>query len=290
MGAGRRDGRGDGALGRFDPATGELTAATSARPTGRPHPAGGGHRSLQPDRHPAADRGHRRRGARRGRAVYVDGVHLTAHASSTSPRSAPTSSSARRTSSSARTAACWRPTRGCWTAAARTSCCPPPTRCPSGSSWARCPTSCWPARRPRSTSSPASAPSGGDPAGPALRRHGAPGAARGRAARAARGGAGRAARGHPATPAPATARRRCCSRSRAATPPMPTGSSRSGGQRARRELLRAGGARRLGLGDTGGCGGLAPYTDDADVDRLLAALDRVRGTRRLNVASARPGR
>ena len=32
-------------------------------------------------------------------------------------------------------------------------------------------------------------------------------------------------------------------------------------------------ARRLGLGDTGGLRvGLAPYTDDRDVDRLLEAL------------------
>ena len=33
-------------------------------------------------------------------------------------------------------------------------------------------------------------------------------------------------------------------------------------------------SRRLGLGDTGGLRvGLAPYTDDDDVDRLLAGLD-----------------
>ena len=35
-------------------------------------------------------------------------------------------------------------------------------------------------------------------------------------------------------------------------------------------------SRRLGLGDTGGLRiGLAPYTDDEDVDRLLRSLERV---------------
>lgn len=39
-------------------------------------------------------------------------------------------------------------------------------------------------------------------------------------------------------------------------------------------------SRRLGLGDTGALRvGLAPYTDDADVDRLLAALREIRNGR-----------
>jgi selenocysteine lyase/cysteine desulfurase len=38
-------------------------------------------------------------------------------------------------------------------------------------------------------------------------------------------------------------------------------------------------ARRIGLGDAGGLRiGLAPYTDDADVDRLLEALAAYAGS------------
>ena len=56
-------------------------------------------------------------------------------------RSAPTSSPARRTSSSARTAEWWPGGSTCSSSCGRTSCCPRPTPCRSGSSSARCPTS-----------------------------------------------------------------------------------------------------------------------------------------------------
>ena len=65
----------------FDPATGELAAGGVARRALAAHPAGRGHRRVQPDRHPA---GRARRSptspTRSARCCYVDGVHLTAHA------------------------------------------------------------------------------------------------------------------------------------------------------------------------------------------------------------------
>ena len=87
----------------------------------------------------------------------------------------------------------------CWRRCARPSCCPPPTPYRSVSSWAPCPTSCWPAPPPRSTSWPASAPSAA-PAGAAGPRDGRARGLRGRAAGADRGRAGRAARGRPVLP------------------------------------------------------------------------------------------
>ena len=87
-----------------------------------------------------------------GALLYLDGVHLTPHASVDWSRSARTSTPARRTSSSGRTAAWWRPGPSCWKRCIRTSFCRRPMRCRSGSSSARCRTSCWPASRRRSTS------------------------------------------------------------------------------------------------------------------------------------------
>ena len=101
------------------------------------------------------------RGARGGRpAVRRRRAPHPARAGRRSATSAPTSTPARPTSSSARTSACSPPTRRCWSWCTRTSCCPPPTRCPSGSSSARCPTSCSPAPPPRWTSSPTWRPGG----------------------------------------------------------------------------------------------------------------------------------
>ena len=87
--------------------------------------------------------------------VYVDGVHLAPHAPvdvaalgadllACSPYKffGPHLGARRRLAGAARAAV------------PRTSCCPPATRCRSGSSSARCPTSCWPASPPASTSSP----------------------------------------------------------------------------------------------------------------------------------------
>ena len=54
-----------------------------------------------------------------------------------------------------RTAGSWPPGPRCSSRCGPTSCCPSTDGCPSGSSWARCPTSCWQARRRRSTSWPA---------------------------------------------------------------------------------------------------------------------------------------
>ena len=62
----------------FDPATGELDAERG-RPacSSRAHPAGRGHRRLQPDRHPARPaRDRRARCTPSGALLYVDGVHL----------------------------------------------------------------------------------------------------------------------------------------------------------------------------------------------------------------------
>ena len=90
-----------------------------------------------------------------GALLFVDGVHLTPHApvDVARPRRRllrllavqvlrPAPRRARRA------------TRRCSRPCTRTSCCPRPTRCRSGSSSARCPTSCSPASPRRSTSSP----------------------------------------------------------------------------------------------------------------------------------------
>ena len=111
------------------------------------HPAGRRHRRVQPDRHPARRRRDRRAGARAPAPCCTSTACTSPRTRrSTSPRSARTSSSARRTSSSARTAACWPPRPTLLETLRPTSCCPRPTPCRSASSWAPCPTSCWPAR------------------------------------------------------------------------------------------------------------------------------------------------
>ena len=138
----------------FDPDTGELTRGVAAR-FRRAHPPGGGDRSLEPHRHPARPGAGRRPGPRGRGVLYVDGVHLTAHAPSTSPRSARTSSAARRTSSSGRTAVCSPRGPTCSSSAPGQAAARLPTTCRSASSSARCHTSCWRGRPPRSTSSPA---------------------------------------------------------------------------------------------------------------------------------------
>ena len=86
------------------------------------HPAGGGHRRVEPVRHPSRPRHDRRPGARRRRAAVrrrraPDRARLGRHRA----RSAPTCSRARRTSSSARTAECSPPTRACSSSCTPTS-------------------------------------------------------------------------------------------------------------------------------------------------------------------------
>ena len=143
LGAGRGSGRRHRALVGFDLATAELDRRRSRRRCPlRPHPAGRGHRRLEPARHHAAAAPDRRAAHEVGALLFVDGVHYAAHAPGRPAALwAPTSSSARPTSSWGRTARCWPPPRPAGVPAARTSCCPPPTRCRSGSSSAPCRTS-----------------------------------------------------------------------------------------------------------------------------------------------------
>ena len=145
VGAGRRGGRRDGALGRLRPGDRRADRGRRRRGAVRADPAGRRHRRLQPDRHPArrSPRSprwrttpgrclrrrrapHRARAGRRRRA----GRGLLRLLAVQVPRPA-----LRRAGGRAGAAG---------DAAPRTSCCRRPTPCPSGSSSARCPTSCWP--------------------------------------------------------------------------------------------------------------------------------------------------
>ena len=136
---------------RLDPATAELDLSSLDEITDA-HPPRRAHRGLQPPRHPAPGRDRRRAGARGRRARprrrgaphrarrtrhHRDGRGLPGVLGLQVLRPA-----LRRRSS--RTPPC---SRRC----GPTSCCPRPTWCPSGSSSARCRTSCWPASPPRST-------------------------------------------------------------------------------------------------------------------------------------------
>ena len=224
---------------------------------------------------------------RSARCVYVDGVHHTAHElpdvdalgadffivlALQVPR--PALRRARRRSPSCSRRSC------------PTSCCRRRTSCPSGSSSARCPTSCSPAPPRRSTCSP------GSPGRPARRtrrmRDLASGPARGvvRGTARARGACcARASRqGLAELPGvdPLVARRR-------RTPTLlATFAGHEASEVTKRlaeaQVLAPSGnfyaleaSRRLGLGDAGGLRvGLAPYTD-ADRGRSVA---RRTGTRR----------
>ena len=259
----------------FDPATGELPPATSptcssertrlVAVTGR----------VQPDRHPARpspaiaalahDAGAlllRRRRAPAPRTRRSTCAALGADFYACSPYKFLGPHLRRRSP----------PARTCWRRSARTSCCRRPTPCPSGSSWAPCPTSCWPGRRRRSTSWPRWRRRRGGSRRERLRRvDGAPW----RSTRTSCGRTGGAARAS----CPAS---RLWSRAASRTPtllftfdgrggrrrlPLP---GRARRQRARRPFYALEASRWLGLGDTGGLRvGLAPYTDAADVDRLL---------------------
>ena len=147
-----------------------------------------------------------------GALVYVDGVHLTAHVARGRralgrrllrvlalqvPR--PALRGARRRPGPARDAA------------ARTSSRRRPTPCPSGSSSARCPTSCSRAPRRRSSSWPRSGPVRRPRRERLLVSMAALEALRGRPARPDRGGPRGRCPASRCTPAPRTARRRCCS-------------------------------------------------------------------------------
>ncbi len=280
MGAGRRAAGRDGPVGRVRPrdapssTVDDVRGSCSERTTARR-----GHRRLEPARHPAR---HRRRSPTAvhdvGALLYVDGVHLTPHA--------PVDVAAL----GADFYACspykfFGPHHGIVVAgpdaareaSTRTSCCPPPTRCRSGSSSARCPTSCSPAPPPRSTSSP------GSPPAP---RTGAPGSWSRCAAveeyedrlfdrllDGLRGIAGSRLHGSPDAahadgvllgrrPQPP---RRCTSTSPTVGVNAPASSFYA---------LEA--SRWIGLGDTGAVrAGLAPYTSHDDVERLLAGVAEV---------------
>ena len=69
LGAGRRAGRRDRALGRLRPGDGRARRPRDGRRLSRAHPAGRGHRRVQPARHPPRRRRDRRRGARGRRAA-----------------------------------------------------------------------------------------------------------------------------------------------------------------------------------------------------------------------------
>ena len=131
--------RRDGALGGVRPRDRRAARRRRRGAAVRPHPAGRGHRRVEPARHPAglpaiADAAHAV-----GALVYVDGVHLTPHA--------PVDVAAL----GADFFVCspykfFGPHLGAAVAdpallrrSTRTSCCRRATRCPSGSSSARCP-------------------------------------------------------------------------------------------------------------------------------------------------------
>ena len=154
---GRRGGRRDGPLGRLRPGDRRAHRRRRRRGALRPDAAGGGHRRVQPDRHAA------RRSPRSPRCVhdagallYVDGVHLTAHAPvDVAALGADFFACSPYKFLGPHCGVAGGRRRTCWRRCTPTSCCRRPTPCPSGSSSARCPTSCWPARRRRSTSWPA---------------------------------------------------------------------------------------------------------------------------------------
>ena len=81
LGARRRGRRRDRALGGLRPGDRRADRRGRRRGAHRADPAGRRHRRLQPDRHPAAGRRDRRTWrTTSGALLYVDGVHLTAHA------------------------------------------------------------------------------------------------------------------------------------------------------------------------------------------------------------------
>ncbi len=260
----------------FDPATGEVDPDSVDRCPHRTHPPRRRHRRVQPDRHQAAAAGDRRRrprrrGARprrrralrrapvrrrrrpRGRLLRLLALQV--------PRPALRRARRRTRSSSPR--------------CGRTSCCPPPTRCRSGSSSARCPTSCWPVPPRPSTSSPPSPPARPPDAANSCARRCTPSTP----TSCGCGSVSRLAwpswrRTSSCTPAPPTGRRPCCS-------PCPAGARWDAYEflAARKVLAPAGSFyahepfTRLALPDTHGLRlGLAPYSNDDDVDRALAGL------------------
>ena len=280
---GRRAGRRHRALGRLRPGDRRADARAHCRRALRTHPARRRHRRLEPHRHPPRHPRDRRPAHEAGALLYVDGVHYTAHAlvdlagarrgllrllAVQVPRPAP--------------AASWPAAPNCWRPCTRTSCCPPPTPSPSGSSWAPCRTSCSPGpdaavdflagldpgarRHPPRTAD--------------RRRRGARGP-RGRPAGPHRPGAGRPRRRHRPLPGgrphPDPAARPSTTTAR----PTPTGYlARARRRRSGRILLRASRPPAGSASATpAGCAiGLAPYTSDEDVDRLLDALSDFLGT------------
>ena len=142
LGAGRGGGGATVRWVGFDPDTGELRPEdVAAELSGRTRlVAVTGASNLlgtRPDLPAIADLVHAR-----DALFFVDGVHLVPHAPvDLAALGADFLRLLARTSSSARTAASSPPPRAARDRCSRTSCCPPPTPCPSGSSSARCPTS-----------------------------------------------------------------------------------------------------------------------------------------------------
>ena len=201
-------------------ATGELDRRRRGARAVAAHPAGGGHRRVQPARHPAATwpRSPPRR-TRRARCSTSTACTSPRTRRSTSPRWAPTSSPARRTSSSARTAACSPAAPDCWSRCTRTSCCRPPTPCPSASSWHAALRAA--GRHHRGGRLPRRARAGRRAASRRerlRRRMAAVEAHEDRLRARIEDGLAATARRDACTPAPRCARRRCCSPSPAATP------------------------------------------------------------------------
>ena len=122
LGAGRGQGRGDGALGRGRPGH-RRAAGRPVRGAGhRADPAGRGQRGQQRARHPARrgrDHGHRPR--RRRPDLRGRGARRRPRAGGRGRARAPTSTPPAPTSGPARTSAPWSPTRPCWRRSARTS-------------------------------------------------------------------------------------------------------------------------------------------------------------------------
>ena len=261
----------------LDPATAELDAGEHRCRHHRPHPARRGDRGIQSARHQAGRARHRRPRPRRRRARLRRRRALRrARAGRRRPRSAPTSSCARRTSSSGRTARCSPPHPRCSRPSRPTSSRRRRTTCPSGSSSARCRTRSWPGVTAAVDFLAGIAPGRATDAPRAAARL----AARGRRARAAdaaadRGGSRRARRRGD----PVVARRRAHARPCSSPSPGRRTGDAYGFLAARDVLAPAGDFyaiepfRALGHATrTALRMGVAPYTDERDVERLLDGL------------------
>ena len=241
-------------------------------------PAGRGHRRVQPARHPARRPGDRRGGARRrGAGLRRRGAP---HPARTGRRAGARRRLLRLLAVQVLRAAPRRrspPTRRCSRRCTRTSCCRPATPSRSGSSSARSRTSCWPATTATVDFIAGLVPGDGGAPGPGAW----PRWPRSRSTRTRlfdrlddglRGIDGVTLHGDPAG-----GRRRCCSRSTGRAPREVYESSATLGVNAPAGSFYAMEASRwIGLGDAGAVrAGLAPYTDDGDVDRLLYGVAEV---------------